>query len=279
MRPREVNPFRTGWTSTVDTEPVLEPMLPPQLVAALEGVRSVGAITGAGISAESGVPTYRGVGGIYDDPEEGQRTVEALSGPTLLGDPDRTWRAVAALARYTIDAQPNAAHHAIARMEQALGEVVVLTQNVDGLHRQAGSRNVIDIHGDVLATRCVSCDVRTRLTRAELAALDATPPCPECDSHLRPDAVLFEEMLDPRKVLRLEDAFYRDPPDLVLVVGTSAMFPYIAEPVYVAARGGRITVEVNPEPTPLTDVVSVSLRGSAGHYVPLIAAALGADTD
>lgn len=258
----------------MDTERVLESALPPELVEALEGVSSVGAITGAGISAESGIPTYRGVGGIYDDPAEGERTVEALSGPTLRSDPDRTWRAVAALARHTLDAQPNAAHWAIAQMENDLEDVVVLTQNVDGLHRQAGSSNVIDIHGDVLATRCVSCDARTRLTRAELALLDATPPCPACDAHLRPDAVLFEEMLDPHKVQRMQDAFYRDPPDLVLVVGTSAMFPYIAEPVYVAARCGRVTVEVNPERTPLSDAVGTSLRGPAGHYVPLIAAAL-----
>lgn len=256
-----------------------EPTLPPELVEALQGVRSVGAITGAGISAESGIPTYRGVGGIYDDPEEGHSTVEALSGPTLLRDPDRTWRAVAALARHTIDATPNAAHHALARMEQALEQFVLLTQNVDGLHRIAGSRNVIDIHGDVLATRCTSCETRTRLTRVELAALDATPPCPDCNAHLRPDAVLFEELLDPRKVLRMQEAFYREPPDLVLVVGTSAMFPYIAEPVHVAARCGRLTIEVNPEPTPLTNVVGTSLRGPAGVYVPLLAAALGADGD
>lgn len=256
-----------------------EVSLPPQLVVALAGVRSAGAITGAGISAESGIPTYRGVGGIYDDPDEGNRTVEALSGPTLVRDPDRTWRAVAALARHTLNAQPNAAHRAMVRMEQVLDRFVVLTQNVDGLHRQAGSRNVIDIHGDVLATRCMSCDVRTRLTRSELAELDATPPCPDCKGQLRPDAVLFEEMLDPRKVLQLQEAFYREPPDLVLVVGTSAMFPYIAEPVYAAAQSGRLTIEVNPEPTPLSDVVGVSLRGAAGLYVPLIAAALGADGD
>lgn len=256
-----------------------EPALPPDLLDALRHVRSVGAITGAGISAESGIPTYRGVGGLYDDPEEGDRTVEALSGPTLRRDPDRTWRAVAALARRTIDALPNAAHRALARLERVVERFVLLTQNVDGLHRQAGSRNVIDIHGDVLATRCTSCETRTRLTRAELASLDATPPCPACDGRLRPDAVLFEEMLDPRNVLRLQQEFYREPPDLVLVVGTSAMFPYIAEPVYTAARAGRLTVEVNPEPTPLTDVVRTSLRGPAGLYVPLVAAALGADGD
>jgi NAD-dependent deacetylase len=247
--------------------------LPPDLDEALRAVRSVGVITGAGISAESGIPTYRGVGGIYDDPEEGDRTVEALSGPTLRADPDRTWRAVAALARVSIDARPNAAHEALARIEGTVDRCVILTQNVDGLHHEAGNQDIIDIHGNVLATRCTVCDGRGQLTRTALAALDATPRC-DCGGGLRPDAVLFEEMLDPMKVMRLQDAFYRNPPDLTLVIGTTAIFPYIADPVYAAARSGRLTVEVNPEPTPLSDIVDWSLRGPAGSYVPLIADAL-----
>ena len=233
-------------------------------------------VLGAGISAESGIPTYRGVGGLYDDPDKGDDTVEALSGPTLRCDPDRTWRAVAALARHSLAAEPNDAHHALVRMEQELDSFVLLTQNVDGLHRTAGSHNVIDIHGDVLATRCMSCDARGRLTREALARLDATPTCGACGGHLRPDAVLFEEMLEPRKVARMQEAFYVRPPQLVLVVGTTAMFPYIAEPVRTAARDGRLTIEVNPEPTSLTGIVTFSLRGKAGQFLPQIARALAA---
>ncbi len=250
--------------------------LPADLAEALAGVRSVGVITGAGISAESGVPTYRGVGGVYDDPEEGDRVVEALSGSTLVRDPDRTWRAVTALARMTVDAAPNEAHHALVRMEAALDRFVILTQNVDGLHHLAGSRHIIDIHGDVLATRCIRCDETGRLSRAAVAELERTPECGSCGANLRPDAVLFGEMLPQKKVYRMQEAFYADPPELVLVIGTSAIFPYIAAPVIDAAREGRMTIEVNPEPTNLSSIVRWSLRGPAGTWVPRIAAALGA---
>jgi len=232
-------------------------------------------ITGAGISAESGIPTYRGVGGIYDDPEAGDRTVEALSGSTLHRDPDRTWRAVSALARASVAAEPNGGHRAIVQIEKAVDRFVLLTQNVDGLHRIAGSENVIDIHGDVLATRCVQCDATGRLTPEEVRKIEGTPTC-ACGGNLRPDAVLFGEMLPKRKVFQMEQAFYREPPDLILVVGTSALFPYIADPVLVAARAGRLTVEVNPEATSLSNVVRFSLRGRAGDLVPRIADALHA---
>lgn len=248
--------------------------LPDGLRRALADVRSAGVITGAGISAESGIPTYRGVGGIYDDAEEGHRTVDALSGPTLRRDPDRTWCAVAALARHSLDARPNPAHRALVRMEEALERFVILTQNVDGLHRLAGSLNVIDIHGDILATCCMSCDAQGRLTREALARLKATPHCEVCGGRLRPAVVLFEEMLPHQKVLRMHEAFYHEPPDLVLVVGTSALFPYIAQPVYDCARSGRLTVEVNPEPSTISSAATWSLRGTAGTYVPKIAAAL-----
>ena len=248
--------------------------LPDPLAQRLRRVRSVGVITGAGVSAESGIPTYRGKGGIYDDPDEGERTVEALSGPTLLADPDRTWRAVAGLARVSASARPNPAHHAIAAIESLVDRFVLLTQNVDGLHQLAGSRNVIDIHGNVFATRCMACGRTGQLARETLAGLDRAPRCDECAGILRPDAVLFEEMLPMDKVLRIDKEFRLDPPDLVLAAGTSALFPYISQPVVVAGDSGRLTVEVNPEPTALSSVVEFTLRGPAGRYLPLIREAL-----
>lgn len=248
--------------------------LPDPLVQRLRFVRSVGVITGAGVSAESGIPTYRGKGGIYDDPEEGERTVEALSGSTLLADPDRTWRAVARLARASAAARPNAAHVAIAAIEGLVDRFVLLTQNVDGLHQLAGSRNVIDIHGNVFATRCMACDRTGRLARETLAGLDRAPHCEECGGVLRPDAVLFEEMLPVDKLRRIDREFRADPPDLVLAAGTSALFPYISQPVFLASESGRLTVEVDPEPTALSAIVAFALRGPAGRYLPLIRDAL-----
>ena len=245
----------------------MDPMsLPDALKQALAAVRSAGAITGAGISAESGIPTYRGAGGIYDDPDEGERTVEALSGSTLAVDPDRTWRAIAALARRARQARPNPGHEALVAIERKLSRFVLLTQNVDGLHRLAGSRNVIEIHGDTFATRCMRCGARGRLE--ELAKLEVAPACAACAGILRPDVVLFGELLPLEKVRRMQAELLEDPPDLVLAIGTSALFPYIAEPVVAARRRGRLTVEVNPEPTVLSPIVDVSLRGRASELLP-----------
>jgi NAD-dependent deacetylase len=250
------------------------PHLPPRLVERLRDVRSVGAITGAGVSRGSGLPTYRGKGGIYDDPDEGDRTVEALSGPTLAVDPDRTWRAVVKLARQAQDAHPSAAHRALAGIERVAERFVLLTQNVDGLHQAAGSRHVIDIHGDVLATRCLSCASEGRLERDVLLALEEAPRCPACGGVLRPGAVLFGEMLPADKVERMVEEFHRNVPDMVLIVGTSAMFPYITEPVFTAVARGKLTVEVNPEATPTSNLVEFSLRGEADVFLPLIEFAL-----
>jgi NAD-dependent deacetylase len=250
--------------------------LPPALALRLRDVRSAGIVTGAGVSAESGIPTYRGVGGLYEDPDEGERTVEALTGSTLRRDPDMTWRAVAELARRSAAARPNAAHDAIVAIENRLERFVLLTQNVDGLHTLAGSRNVIDIHGNVFDTRCVSCGERGRLARDTLASLEAAPRCPGCGGVLRPDAVLFEEALPLDKLLRIEEELLARPPDLVIAAGTTALFPYIAEPVLAARRAGSLTVEVNPGATVLSPVVEFALRGPAGAWLPRIRDALGA---
>jgi len=266
--------FRVYSGSPMHPTDVDSPRLPSALVERLRLVRSVGAITGAGVSQGSGLPTYRGQGGIYDDPAEGDRTVEALSGPTLAADPDRTWCALAALARKACDARPSAAHRALAAIEAAVERFVLLTQNVDGLHQAAGSRNVIDIHGDIFATRCLSCSRGGSLDRDELAGLEAAPRCTHCRGLLRPAVVLFEELLPPDKVQRMLDEFHRHVPDLVLIAGTSSLFPYITEPVAVARAAGKLTVDVNPEETSVSTFADYRLRGPADVYLPLLERAL-----
>ncbi|MGE0191540.1 MAG: NAD-dependent deacetylase [Planctomycetota bacterium] len=248
--------------------------LPPDLRDCLRGIPSIGVITGAGVSVESGIRSYRGQGGLYDDPEEGERNAEALSGPVLRRDPDRTWRVVAEMARASAGAKPNAGHEALVRLEQGVERFVLLTQNVDGLHAAAGSRNIIDIHGDIRTTRCMSCDALARLTPELLRALEVAPRCAHCDGVLRPDIVLFGEYLPPAKYARIQAELVEDPPDLLLAAGTTALFPYICHPVIAVAEVDHITVEVNPEPTVLTDVVGWSLRGSAGQLLPAIADAV-----
>jgi NAD-dependent deacetylase len=246
--------------------------LPAALVERLADVRSVGVITGAGVSAESGIATYRGKGGLYDDPEQGERTVAALTGEALRSDPDRTWRVLADLARASRGAVPNAAHHALVEIEAKVERFVLLTQNVDGLHQLAGSRNVIDIHGNVRNTRCLECGARKVLETLE--GLDGAPRCANCGGVLRPDVVLFGEMLPPAKVARMHAELASAPPDLLIAAGTTALFPYIAEPVVAAALMGTLTIEVNPESTLLTDEVTFSLRARAAEALPLLAASI-----
>jgi NAD-dependent deacetylase len=245
-------------------------ILPDQLKQALAGVRSAGIITGAGISAESGIPTYRGVGGVYADEAAGNQLMDDLSGDTLRCDPDRTWRAIADLARRSTGAQPNAAHRALARLEAGLERCVLLTQNVDGLHGQAGSRNVIEIHGNLARALCTACETET--PPPDWHALDAAPRCPDCQAVLRPDAVLFDEMLPARKLARIQADMIHAHLDLILVVGTTAQFPYIAAPVFLSQEALR--VEVNPEPSEVTSVVDHHLAGLAGNIVPALVDAI-----
>ncbi|MCA9672961.1 MAG: NAD-dependent protein deacylase [Myxococcales bacterium] len=249
--------------------------LPRELVHRLRAARSVGAITGAGISAESGIRPYRGKGGIYDDPSEGEATVEAVSAPTLYSDPDRTWRAIAAIARGAAGARPNAAHEALVAIENAVERFALLTQNVDGLHQAAGSKAIIDIHGSVDATICMRCDTRAPLDVASIATLERAPRCAQCSiGVLRPDVVLFGEMLPMDKVARMQREFHENVPDVVIIAGTSALFPYIAEPLLVARKAGKLTIEVNLEPTDVTVIAEFSFRERAGAVLPAIAEAI-----
>lgn len=221
-------------------------------------------ITGAGISADSGLPTYRGIGGLYNGKatDEGLRIEDALSGEVFARRPDITWKYLAQIEENCRGAGPNGAHRAIAKLEERLPGVLVLTQNVDGLHRQAGSSNVIEIHGDVHRLACTACDWKT--TVKSLEGWPMPPSCPECGEVVRPEVVLFGESLPMAELDRLygelEEGF-----DLVFSIGTSSVFPYIAQPVAWAAQVGIPTVEINPSFTVLSDIVR--------HRLPLGAAA------
>jgi NAD-dependent deacetylase len=174
-----------------------------RVASRLLGHRRILFITGAGLSAESGLPTYRGIGGLYasEHTEHGVPIEVALSGPMFRHKPELTWHHIARLERAVRGAKPSEAHHLIARLE-AQHEVVVLTQNVDGLHRAAGSTRVIDIHGDCHDLFCTRCDFRER--RSDYAGMDIPPACPACGAVVRPDVVLFEEALPALKLARLE---------------------------------------------------------------------------
>ncbi len=226
-------------------------------------------ITGAGISADSGLPTYRGIGGLYHDrlTAEGLTIEEALSGEMMALRPDVSWKYIAEIEENCRGAEPNPAHLAIARLEQRKSGVWVLTQNVDGLHRAAGSRNLIEIHGTVHTLCCTECPHQRRVV--DFAGLEIPPGCPVCGGLLRPDVVLFGEMLPERAVARL-DAVLAHGLDLVVSIGTTSVFPYIAGPVRWARQLGVPSVEINPGETEVSHIVTHRLRMGAAEAMSAI---------
>ena len=221
----------------------------------LRKAESVLFITGAGISADSGLPTYRGVGGLYDGvaTDEGLTIEEVLSGPVFELKPELTWKYLWQVGEARQGAEPNRGHEVMAEIEQIKKCVWVMTQNVDGLHRIAGTQNLIEVHGalgKLLCTRCgYDCD------SDEILAVHDEPPlpplCVECGHVLRPDVVLFEEMLSDLTLRQLNHLDQEDV-DLVFSVGTSSIFPYITHPVYSAKFTGVPTVEINPVETSIS---------------------------
>ena len=231
-------------------------------VRLLERARSALFITGAGMSADSGLPTYRGVGGLYDggETEEGLPIEMLLSGSTFARRPDLTWKYLGAIERACRGARPNRGHEILALLEKRLPRSLVLTQNVDGFHRRAGSAEVIEIHGNLHDLRCTSCRWRVRVD--DYAGLTLPPSCPECGRVVRPAVVLFGEMLPDAAISRLEQELARGF-DAVLSIGTTSVFPYISAPISIARSSGNGTVEINPGDTEVSDLVDVRIRSGA----------------
>lgn len=225
-------------------------------------------ITGAGLSAESGLPTYRGIGGLYSntETEHGMPIEAALSGSVFRTRPEITWHYIARLEQAVRGAQPNAAHAIIAVLE-AHHDVVVLTQNVDGFHRAAGSTRVIDIHGDCHRLICTRCDHRE--VRKDYVGLTIPPSCPRCGAVIRPDVVLFEELLPQAKLRELDRELARGF-DAYFTIGTTSVFPYIAQPIIDAARSRKLRVEINPEPTEVSKLINVTFRCGAARALQAI---------
>ena len=233
-------------------------------------------ITGAGISADSGLPTYRGVGGMYNDAvtDDGMAIEDALSGEMFIARPELTWKYIRQIEEACRGAQPNAGHRVLAGWDDRFEEVCVLTQNVDGFHRQAGSTHVIDIHGDTRELECTRCSWGEVVE--DYAHLGKPIPlCPQCGAVIRPKVVLFGEMLDPQKLADLHDRMARGF-DVVFSIGTSSLFPYIVQPVWDAARAGRTTIEINPRDTDVSPIVQHRVRAGAANTLQALSTALDA---
>jgi len=230
-----------------------------EVVSHLRRSRSVLMITGAGLSADSGLQTWRGPEGIYQsDLEESELPIEdLLSLQGFSKDPASVWRHIGLVEEGCRDAKPNCGHSVIAAMENVFERFWVLTQNLDGFHQKAGSRNVIAIHGNVHQLRCTACDYKA--TVESFADLDPVPHCPVCGELIRPDIVLFGENLH-QQAIKLYQREMDHPFDLVFTVGTSSLFSYVQNPVMDAALFDRPTVEINPDRTEISDVVQIALR-------------------
>ena len=226
--------------------------------ALLKDARSIAVLTGAGISAESGIPTFRGASGLWKEfrPEE-LATPEAFA-----RDPQTVWEWYHWRRRLIAGAKPNAGHLALARMEQRAPRFTLATQNVDGLHQAAGSKAVLELHGSIWTVRCSQCGHEwvDRNT-----AEDRRPPYCQCGALARPGVVWFGEDL-PSDVWRGAEEAVRNC-NLLLVIGTSAVVYPAAGLAPLARSSGAKIIEINIERSPVSSIVDVPLTGQAGHIL------------
>lgn len=238
----------------------------------LRGSPWTAVLTGAGVSTESGLPDFRSPGGLWT----GVDPSRVASASAFARDPDAFYEFYRARLGVLGTAAPNAAHRAIARLE-ALGLVqAVITQNVDGLHQQAGSRAVVEVHGNLREARCNACDRIVPISEMSAhLARGARPRCVRCGGLLRPNVVLFEEMLPPDAYDRAEDACRRCA--ALVVVGSSLeVYPVAALPHLARSQGARLVI-VNRDPTSYDGDADLVLRGAAGTILPKVVAAIEAD--
>jgi NAD-dependent deacetylase len=229
--------------------------------AVVREARSIAVLTGAGISAESGIPTFRSNGGYWRT-----RRFEDLATPEgFARDPKLVWEWYEERRRAIARAKPNAGHLALVEIERHAPRFTLITQNVDGLHDAAGSRNTIKLHGDIWMVRCVACGDE-RNDRSELD--DLPPPC-ACGGMLRPGVVWFGEAL-PEGAMEGAEAAVKDA-DVVIVAGTSArVYPAAGLIPYAIERGSTV-IEINPEKTDFSEAVAFPIAGRAAEILPRLA--------
>lgn len=230
---------------------------------ALSCAKRVLVITGAGISAESDIPTFRSERGWWKslDPKS-LATKEAFR-----KDPLKVWQWYDHRRRLIAKARPNAAHKALAAWEAQGKRVAIITQNVDDLHERAGSLDVIHLHGSIWQVKCE----KDRIVREDRRVpLPHLPPICDCGGLLRPNVVWFDERVPAAANRRIKEIFSEGAFDLTLVIGTEATFDYIRKHARNAKKQGALLVEINPNRTPLTKSAHVHLPGKAGEVLPLL---------
>jgi NAD-dependent deacetylase len=229
--------------------------------AVLSTAKRAVALTGAGISVESGIPPFRGKGGLWEKMDP--MTVAHID--AFMDDPETVWNLLIKDMKTVLDkARPNPGHAGLAALERLGILQTVITQNVDGLHQMAGNSDVIEFHGNFAWQRCLDCDRMIETSRVDLSRI---PPRCSCGGILRPDCIFFGEMIPADALIRSQRVSAAC--DVMLVIGTSAMVQPAATMPLIAKDNGAIIIEINPEPTPLTSHIgTLTLLGGAGSIMP-----------
>ena len=230
------------------------------LIDSLRKSESIVFFTGAGISSESGIPTFRGKDGIWNK----LRPEELANFDAFMRNPEMVWEWYNHRKKIIHEAKPNAAHLAIAEMQNHFKNVTVVTQNIDNFHRRAGSSNIFELHGNIERNFCINCK---KYYNEELDFFAGVPKC-DCGGLIRPDVVWFGEYLPEDQFLGGEKAAINS--DIFFVVGTSAAVYPAAGLVYTAKQSGSTIVEINIEETPLSSIADYSFFGKAGEILPRI---------
>jgi len=240
--------------------------IPDQVVASVRSARHIAVLTGAGMSAESGIPTFReaqtGLWARY-------RAEDLATPQAFQKNPRRVWEWYAWRREIISKADPNPGHRALAELEARMRDrgagFTLITQNVDGLHQRAGSRNVTELHGNILRTKC---SVENELVEMWQEGDETPPRCPKCGGLLRPDVVWFGESLPPEA---LEIAWSAAQTSQVfLSIGTSSLVEPAASLPFVALKSGALVIEINPNETPLSSSSNYLLRSPVGAILPLL---------
>ncbi len=234
-----------------------------KLAELMRNCRRTVVLTGAGISAESGVPTFRGKEGLWGKfrPEELATMDAFMANPTIVWE-WYNWR-----RQLMGEVKPNPGHYAIAQMEKLFDQFTLITQNVDGLHAISGSTDLLELHGNIHRNKCVKCEIIYPESDVDP---DNIPVCNSCQGQIRPDVVWFGEML-PEKVI--EEAFIKsEQAELFFSIGTSAVVHPAASLPVQAKRSGATLVEINPEETPLSDIADFRFASPAGKILPELVA-------
>ena len=239
---------------------------PEEFLKALKNASHVAVLTGAGISAESGVPTFRGEEGLWKK----FRAEELATVDAFMNNPELVWEWYLWRRQLMSEVSPNPGHEALAEMEKHYDDFTLITQNVDGLHRTAGSRNILELHGNITLNKCFNC---SKPYEGEIDISGGQMPRCECGGKIRPDVVWFGELLPPAAINGAFAAAERS--ELFFSVGTSALVHPAASLPLAAKQRGAYLVEVNLDPTPLTGLADFSIQGKSGEILPQILQRLG----